>query len=70
MYLKTDIKLSLLIPKILIKRIGKNNDINTYIFIFILLKIKFTKKYKINPIAVSNIAVEYSIKPSNLGLKL
>ena len=37
---------------------------------FRFVKIKFTKKYKIIPIIVSKIAVEYSIKPNSLGLKL
>lgn len=63
-------KLSLLIPRILIKSIGKNKEIKTYIFMFRFVKIKFTKKYKIIPIIVSKIAVEYSIKPNSLGLKL
>ena len=63
-------KLSLLIPRILIKSIGKNKETKTYIFMFRFVKIKFTKKYKIIPIIVSKIAVEYSIKPNSLGLKL
>ena len=63
-------KLSLLIPRILIKSIGKNKEIKTYIFMFRFVKIKFTKKYKIIPMIVSKIAVEYSIKPNSLGLKL
>ena len=63
-------KLSLLIPRILIKSIGQNKEIKTYIFMFRFVKIKFTKKYKIIPIIVSKIAVEYSIKPNSLGLKL
>ena len=62
-------KLSLLIPRILIKSIGKNKEIKTYIFMFRFVKIKFTKKYKIIPIIVSKIAVEYSIKPNSLGLR-
>lgn len=63
-------KLSLLIPRILIKSIGKNKETKTYIFMFRFVKIKFTKKYKIIPIIVSKIAVDYSIKPNSLGLKL
>ncbi len=63
-------KLSLLIPRILIKSIGKNKETKTYIFMFRFVKIKFTKKYKIIPMIVSKIAVEYSIKPNSLGLKL
>ena len=63
-------KLSLLIPRILIKSIGKNKETKTYIFMFRFVKIKFTKKYKIIPMIVTKIAVEYSIKPNSLGLKL
>ena len=56
-YKKMHMKLSLLIPRILIKSIGKNKEIKTYIFMFRFVKIKFTKKYKIIPIIVSKIVV-------------
>lgn len=63
-------KLSLFMPKMLISKIGRYRVIKTYILVLMLEKIKFTKKQIKKPIIASKMAVEYSIKPNSLGLKL
>ena len=63
-------KLSLLIPRILINRIGKNRIIKTEILIVMSCTNILRIKYKNNAKITSKMAVEYSIIPNNLGLKL
>ena len=63
-------KLSLLIPRILINRIGKNKIIKTEILIVMSCTNILRIKYKNNAKITSKMAEEYSIIPNNLGLKL
>lgn len=54
----------------LINRIGKNSIIKTEILIVMSCINILSIKYKNNANITSKMAVEYSIIPNNLGLKL